>query len=132
MKHTIAVDLDGVILRYDRFAGQGKLDDPLPGAKDFMQKLCAMGTVIVHTSRINRMQGDPIEWKDKVMDHLELHGIQYHQIWWGQGKPIASAYVDDSAVVCQPQKAPDNAYTSAIVQIMCRFKEAERRQDARP
>ncbi|MFZ4763586.1 MAG: hypothetical protein ACOYMN_01430 [Roseimicrobium sp.] len=44
---------------------------------------------------------------------LDRHGFAYHEIYRGQGKPPASAYVDDRAVACRPQENP-HAFTETL------------------
>jgi hypothetical protein len=44
---------------------------------------------------------------------LDKHGFVYSEIYIGQGKPAASAYVDDRAVRCSPQ-TDARAFESAL------------------
>ena len=108
MKKTIAVDLDSVLAKYKNFVGVGIIDDPIDGARWFMDKIAAMGLhVIVHTSRINPLNGDTAIAKTRVIEWLEKNKIKYGEVWCNVGKPIAWAYVDDRAILCRPQ---DDAY----------------------
>jgi ribonucleotide monophosphatase NagD (HAD superfamily) len=52
-KPTICIDVDGVIADYSKgFQGAKVIGDPLPGAKEFLDKLRAAGwKIIIHTTR---------------------------------------------------------------------------------
>lgn len=108
-RHTVAVDLDGVLAKYDGWKGVEHIGDPILGAVDFCNKLAEKYNVVVHTSRCNPVAGDrnggPEEaarLKQLVVDWLDRHGFKYNDVYTGVGKIIASAYVDDRAVPCRP------------------------------
>jgi len=106
-RQTIAVDLDGTIASYDGYKGAEEIGDPIPGAKEFMALLCKKYKVLVFTCRVSvefnpGYTGDHL--KGIIVNWFQRHNIPYHEIYVGQGKPLASAYVDDRAVVCRPQE----------------------------
>ncbi len=112
---TVCVDLDGVLAHYDGWKGVEHIGDPLPGAADFMQDLSEFCDVLVFTTRCNANDrsgaggGDEPQsvaaLQERVTGWLQRHGIKYHSVYVGQGKPFANAFVDDRAVSCQVQQA---------------------------
>lgn len=117
MKKTIAVDLDGVLAQYSGWQGLEHFGRPLPYAGQFMERLKSLGHVMVYTTRTNASchpdySGDALV--SVVKDWLDKYNIPYDRIYEGEGKPIASAYVDDRAVTCRPQDdGPHIAYDLA-------------------
>jgi hypothetical protein len=51
--------------------------------------------------------------KTQVKEWLDKHGFAYDRIWTEQGKPIASAYVDDRGVACRPEEDGVKAFKLA-------------------
>ena len=77
----VAIDFDGTLV---------ELDTPLPGAKDALRALREQGhTIIIHTC-------NNVEWVQQVLNNNDM---PYDSIWDKPGKPRATAYVDDRAVV---------------------------------
>lgn len=121
---TIAVDLDGTLARYDGWKGIHHIGEPFPGARAFMSGLCGRFHVIVYTTRTNyRINQRPPQampslkpgdispapmssrkWTKMLMaivaGWMKAHNIPYHEIYDGNGKPMAAAFVDDRAVPC--------------------------------
>ncbi len=111
-RKTIAVDLDGVLAEYNGWEGIRRIGAPINGAKQFVEKLAALGDVLIFTTRCNPAvnKGTSIEDLRKIVAAwLKRHEIPYHDIYVGFGKPIASAYIDDRALVCRPQEWYSNA-----------------------
>lgn len=105
MKRTVCVDLDATLARYDGWKGVDHIGEPLPGAQEFMEQLCRLANVVVFTTRtkaddesLGRNGKTKYELASLVESWLKNHDIPYHEVYVGQGKPIASAYVDDRAV----------------------------------
>lgn len=48
-----------------------------------------------------------------IKEWLDASGIVYADVFTGKGKPPAHAYVDDRAVVCEPQKDGPGAFLAA-------------------
>lgn len=122
MQKSIAVDLDGVLARYDGWRGVDHIGEPLPGAAEFLRRLKAMGArVVIYTTRTNAdpavsERRESVEMlTQRVRLWLDAHGLPYDEIYVGQGKPLASAYVDDRAVPCLPQIAGSFAYEIALL-----------------
>jgi hypothetical protein len=121
---SVCVDLDGVLAKYDHWRGVDHIGDPLPGAVEFLRRIKAAGArVVVYTTRTN---ADPeicerIESAEKLAERVRLwldaHGFEYDEIYAGQGKALAAAYVDDRAVPCLPQIAGGFAYEIALLHI---------------
>ena len=113
MKKTICVDLDGVLCSWaDGWKGPHIFGDPIPGAKEFLEKLRAIGEVVIHTSRC---WGGWVEKDDRrsywdikhsIAAWLEDHDLPYDRIHTDAGKPPAVAYIDDRAVECDPEHRP--------------------------
>lgn len=109
-KKTVAVDLDGVLARYDGWKGVEVIGEPIPGAREFMMDIVARGfNVVVHSARCSAQNGDPNVAADVIGKWLRLHQIPYTRIHTERGKPIAFAYVDDRAVPCEPQRNTSGA-----------------------
>lgn len=90
---TIAVDLDGVLHRYEQgWTGQVPLEPPVPGAREAVAAIRALGyRVVVFTCRALTQLGraGTIAW-------LDAHGIEVDEVT--AIKPHALAYVDDRAI----------------------------------
>lgn len=120
MKKTIAIDLDGVLAEYHGWHGVTHIGDPIPGALEFVENLHKDYYICIHTTRgsVDVQAG----WNVKTLygilaNWLNGHGFAWDNIHIGSGKPIASAYVDDRAVVCRPQQDGPTSFekaTSAI------------------
>jgi hypothetical protein len=123
MKKTVCVDLDAVLARYKGWEGSDHIGDPNPGAVDFMRTLGTFAHVVVYTTRVKADLSDrpagttPADLVPRVKAWLDGHGIHYDEIYVGQGKPIAVAYVDDRAVQCEPQ-VDDSAFASALARCL--------------
>jgi hypothetical protein len=103
-KLTVCVDLDGVLAHYDGWKGEACIGAPLPGAKEFVAALREKYRVVLFTTRC---KADPFGDGEHrsvskavtvINAWLEKHGIEVDEIYHGQGKPMAAAYVDDRAV----------------------------------
>lgn len=76
---VVAIDFDHTLVDYD---------EPLPGAKEALQKLRDAGHKILIHSCNNE------EWIRRILNTYEM---PYDYIWDG-GKPVCHAYVDDRAI----------------------------------
>lgn len=92
---VIAIDLDDTLV-YGQFPGIGK---PMPSIVTRMKRLQDDGCrIIIHTSRISPWyQNQREEQLQKIGAALKEHGIKWHEIWEGMGKPLACAYIDDKS-----------------------------------
>ena len=122
----VCVDLDGVLAEYTGWQGLDLMGAPLPGAVEFTRRLSEFAEVVVFTTRCsaepNREElGEPTRpasdlaprLLQKVKYWLDKHDFAYTEIYIGQGKPAASAYIDDRAVRCSPQTDP-RGFESAL------------------
>jgi hypothetical protein len=101
---SVCVDLDGVLAAYDRWHGIEHIGEPLAGAVDFTRQLRSLGVkVVIHTTRVNPDPAGMLQ--RRVQEWLDKNGFTYDEIYAGQGKPLACAYVDDRAVLCEPQRS---------------------------
>jgi hypothetical protein len=110
-RKTVAVDLDGVLADYSQgWRGLDHIGDPIPGACQFLIQLSHVADVLIWTTRcsvdLGRGEGANL-LRNRVRDWLEQHGMMPYvaDIWTGQGKPIAAAFIDDRAVTCRPQES---------------------------
>jgi ribonucleotide monophosphatase NagD (HAD superfamily) len=100
MSKTVCLDFDGVIHEYKGW-NNGELNGPLPGAKDFIQKLIESNyQVIIHTTR------EPAV----VKAWLAMYALPLLDV--SATKPPAIAYVDDRAVVFRGDF--DSAYADIL------------------
>jgi hypothetical protein len=136
----VCVDLDGVLAEYDGWQGLSFTGSPVPGAVDFTRRLSEIADIIVYTTRCNvEIHRDELKEPTRpssdlaprlvhsVRYWLEKHKFTYHDIHAGQGKPLASAYIDDRAIACTPQQNP-LAFMAALI----RAKELCGRQREQP
>jgi hypothetical protein len=121
MRKSVCVDLDGVLARFDSWKGIDHIGDPIPGAVEFMRTLKENFRVVVYTTRC-KVFPDPEKFLGSydlvriVKVWLDSHAFPYDEVYEGQGKPFAVAYVDDRAAVCEPQKSP-LAFVNALVRV---------------
>lgn len=112
-KPRVCVDLDGVLAKYDGWRGPDQIGPPLPGALDFASSLSKIADIIIFTSRCSQEHSgagsriSPGRLKIRIIDWLEKYNFPYSDVYVGQGKPKAAAFIDDRAINCSPQKNPD-------------------------
>ncbi len=139
-KYTVAVDLDGVLAKYEGWQGVEIIGEPHEGAQGFIQSLLDAGFIVeVFTTRLNPdaqsaddcgqghlvVGGDDRRWCDKlhtiVCNWLDQNGFPHRSqdfnVYAGRGKPVALAYIDDKSIMCEPAKH-DDAYAAAIADCM--------------
>lgn len=113
----VCVDLDGVLATRTNTSAIGP---PIDGAVEFTRKLAKRYDIIIYTARFSTTTGKTrsvgaIESLSKrIVNWLEKHNIEYHSVHSAGTKPIASAYVDDRAVVCKPLADGLSAFDSAL------------------
>jgi hypothetical protein len=125
----VCVDLDGVLAQYDGWRGLDFTGPPIPGAVEFTRKLSEFAEVVIFTTRcaVEHNREDLREPTRPASDlaprlmhnvryWLEKHDFSFTEIYAGQGKPVASAYVDDRAVFCGPQK-DSAAFSNALAKV---------------
>lgn len=122
-KHSLCIDLDGVLAKYDGFSRKLEIGPPIPGAKEFLESLYKLAYIKIYTCRTNiglfsEFNLSQDELKYLVKQWLDLNEFKYDEIWCGQGKPLASAYIDDRGISCTPQKDGSEAYNKVIQQII--------------
>ena len=117
-KPRVCLDLDGVLAKYDKWRGVDHIGDPLPGALEFAQDLAKIAEIVIFSSRCAQdvLEGSritPGQLRIRVIEWLEKHKFPYTDVYIGQGKPRAAAFIDDRAVPCSPQTNPD-AFSDAL------------------
>ncbi len=139
MIKTVCLDLDGVLSIYDGWRGLDWIGEPYPGAVEFTRELAQTCKVVIYTTRCKSYPPDvpgpegkpepnrsePYVLAQIVRKWLDKHGFSYHEIYVGQGKPIAAAYVDDRAIVCRPKETGEWAFKVALRGIQRLFDDQE-------
>lgn len=122
-RKTVAIDLDGVLLKYDGWKGVEHFGEPIEGAVEFTKRLHRKYRVVIHTCRVNQdnlydensVRCQTIsQLTSLVSSCLEAYGFAWDDIWMGRGKPMATAYIDDKALICDPQ-APGSEVAFGVV-----------------
>ena len=110
-KPRVCLDLDGVLASYESWEGIDQIGSPLPGAREFALALAEIADIIIFTTRCSAEPDErsdispltPGQARIHIVDWLERHEIPYTDVYMGEGKPRAAAFIDDRAVVCRPQ-----------------------------
>ena len=119
-KPRVCLDLDGVLAQYDKWRGVDHIGDPVPGALEFTKKLAKIAEVVIFTSRCAQDVAEgsritPGQLRIHVIEWLEKHKFPFTDVYTGQGKPRAAAFIDDRAVACSPQNDA-SAFENALDQ----------------
>ncbi len=117
-KPRICLDLDGVLAQYDKWRGIEHIGDPIPGALKFTKDLAKIAEIVIFSSRCAQdiAEGSritPGQLRIHIIEWLEKHKFPYSDVYVGQGKPRAAAFIDDRAVTCSPQNDKD-AFKNAL------------------
>lgn len=120
MKKTVCVDLDGTIAQYDGWKGLDHIGDPLPGAKEFLERLGEKYSIMIYTTRCNEHFNVEAAHllRGRVEAWLLKHGLRYDDIYTGQGKPVAIAYVDDRSVMVKENVDWTPGYADLILRFV--------------
>jgi hypothetical protein len=107
-KPRVCLDLDGVLAKYDKWRGIDHIGDPIPGALEFTKQLAKIAEIVIFSSRCAQdvLEGSritPGQLRIRVIEWLEKHKFPFADVYTGQGKPRAAAFIDDRAVACSPQ-----------------------------
>ena len=109
-RRTVCVDLDGVLAKYDGWVAADVIGEPIEGAVEFVKWLLDRYEVVLYTARLS----DEHRERDRnialvaIYKWLSDNGLDDVEVWQWKGKPVASAYVDDRAVYCAPQRLNDD------------------------
>jgi len=128
-KQRVCLDLDGVLAEYHGWEGPDHIGPPLPGALQFARSVAKLADIVIFTGRCSDEPGErdivkgltPGQMRVKVVDWLEKNGFPFADVYIGQGKPRAAAFIDDRAVACSPQLNPD-AYAEAQTNLRALLK----------
>lgn len=103
-KPIVALDFDGCIHIYKGWNG-GKLNEPMPGAREFIEKLQLRGfRVVIHSTRDEAM----------IRPWLEDHGFPALEIC--SEKPAAVVFLDDRALTFR------GTFTNFLVDEVANFR----------
>lgn len=124
----VCVDLDGVLAA--RVEGSA-IGPPIDGAVEFTRELSTRADIIIFTARFSTTTGKARsaeqidELEQRIIKWLNDHGFSFTSVNTSQAKPIASAYVDDRAISCQPLKMGMAEFDTALDSInsLCHFNE---------
>ena len=102
---VVAVDLDGCLADYDGWKGIEHIGNVKLGARRFLKKLQDDGyNVVIFSTRtctVVNEEGRTSEQSAEIIRRwMKANDLPECDIWTGDGKPIAVAYVDDRAVYC--------------------------------
>lgn len=119
-KPRVCLDLDGVLAQYDKWRGVDHIGDPIAGALEFAKQLEKIAEITVFTSRCAQDVAEgsritPGQLRIRVIEWLEKHKFPFTDVYTGQGKPRAAAFIDDRAVACSPQN-DKSAFKTALDQ----------------
>lgn len=106
-KKRICVDFDGVIAVHDAGQGVHHFGGVINGAREFLTKLREKYYVSIFTCRCNPELNEKMtvpELKELVEDWLKANNMPFDEVYTGIGKPIATAYIDDKAILCLPEE----------------------------
>ncbi len=121
----VCLDLDGVLAIYDGWKGAKAIGPPIDGALEFAREIASYADIILYSVRFSP-EGSPDRklTAKEIIERIEVtrvwlndHGFPEMEIYIGKGKPIASVYVDDRAVVCDAQEEGPTAYLGMDEQI---------------
>ena len=113
---SVCVDLDGTLLYYTNWKGMdGRLGKPRPGARQFLINIGQFARVVIFTARLaeaNRMPGT----YGQIALWLQNNNLPYNEIYMGQGKPMAEAFVDDRAISI-PKNPVESDFDKVLVKV---------------
>ena len=119
-KYRVCVDLDGVLAKYDGWKGLDHIGSPVPGAVEFAKELDKIAEIVIFTSRCSTEMLEAASSKVtignlriRIIEWLEKHKIPFSDVYVGQGKPRAAAFIDDRGINCNPQK-DKTAFATAL------------------
>lgn len=119
-KFRVCVDLDGVLAEYHGWKGIDHIGPPIEGALEFAKQLAKVAEIVVFSSRCSteliEAEGSNSsvgQLRIRVIEWLEKNGFPYSDVYVGQGKPRAAAFIDDRGVACNPQQ-DSHAYENAL------------------
>lgn len=133
VRPRVCVDFDGVLAAYDGWKGLDFTGAPLPGAVEFTRRLAEFADVVIFTSRccveshreeLKEPTRPPSDLAPRLQHSvrywLDKHRFTYRDVYVGQGKPPASAYIDDRAIPCSPQvDAQAFERAAALAKLLC-------------
>lgn len=95
-----AIDIDDTLLNDDvrQDDGYGKLNS---GALDAIKELRSKGyKILIHSTRLNpAISGQDVQrLRNQAEDALRRRGVQFDEVWIGNGKPFFDVVIDDRAV----------------------------------
>ncbi|MBX2836689.1 MAG: hypothetical protein KTR35_07535 [Gammaproteobacteria bacterium] len=118
-KPTICIDLDGVLCSRTYIGALNEFGEPVDGALEFTQTLAKHANIIVYSARFSGQSPEKTRaLKEAMTLWLEAHHFSFDEICIDKAKPIASAYIDDRAVSCQPEIAGPVAFEIAETAVM--------------
>ncbi len=117
----VCVDLDGVLAHR---SGNSTIGPPIDGAVEFTRELHSHAEIIIHTARFSTTSGKPqnaefiADLENRIEQWLEQNGMAWDSINTKTAKPIASAYIDDRAVLCRPIDSGAAEFTQALAAVL--------------
>lgn len=114
-KARVCVDLDGVLCQRSSGSRKANFGEPFDGAADFMTELASKAEIIIYTSRLTIDDAaEKAEIKDLIIRWLKENRLPFDEVYTGNGKPLAVAYVDDRGISCRPVDDGVAAFSEAM------------------
>lgn len=104
----VAIDFDGVLHRYSGSWKTGEIyDTPTTGAREFIDRIRRAGChIVILTTRGQDRETFPGQYeksqKADVEAWLDLHEIQFDEVWDKPWKPFYHVLIDDRAIRFEP------------------------------
>jgi hypothetical protein len=111
----VCVDLDGVLCQSSTGSRKANFGEPYDGAAEFLRALSAKAEIVIFTGRLAILdEKERNEIKDLIETWFKDNRLPFDEVYVGQGKPHAVAYVDDRAVTCRPDDDGLAAFETAM------------------
>ncbi len=114
-KPKVCVDLDGVLCLPASGSRRESFGEPYDGALDFMQELAGRAEIVIYTARLSTSnEAEKTATKALIEAWLTQQRMPFDEVYTGNGKPLAVAFVDDRGVSCRPADDGVAAFGSAM------------------
>lgn len=111
----VCVDLDGVICQSATGSRKSNFGVPFDGAAEFLKELSTKADIVIFTGRLANLDAkEQAAIKELIEAWFKDNRLPFDEIYVGQGKPHALAYVDDRAVTCRPEDDGLAAFANAM------------------
>lgn len=98
---VVCFDLDGTLAEYHGWTGLTDIGKPLTRGVNLLKEVSKFARIIVFTCRNNPRLNSGLsqaELTKFITEWLIKNELPFDEVYEGEGKPVADAYVDDRAV----------------------------------